>query len=66
MIIYKCDMCGKIHEEIGEMTNVIISHAGKSMVTYPREGKFQVCKDCENKLLKILNAWGFKEGGSDA
>lgn len=39
MIIYKCDMCGEIYEEIGEMTNVIISHAGRSMVTYPRGGK---------------------------
>ena len=62
MIVYKCDMCGKIHEEIGEMTNVIISHAGKSMVTYPRDGTFQICKDCTSKLLKSLNAWGVKEG----
>lgn len=58
MIIYKCDMCGGVHKEIGEMTNILIGHAGKSKVTYPRDGKFKVCKDCENKLLKALNAWG--------
>lgn len=58
MILYKCDMCGKIHEKIDEMANVDISHAGKSMVIYPRGGKFQVCEDCEGKLLETLNAWG--------
>lgn len=56
MIIYKCDMCGEVHKEIGEMSNVAISHAGTSTVNYPRDGKFQVCKECETKLLNILNA----------
>ena len=51
-------MCGEVHKEIDEMTDILISHAGKSKVTYPRDGKFHVCKDCENKLLKALNAWG--------
>lgn len=61
MIVYKCDMCGmcgEVHKEIGEMSNVTISHAGTSIVNYPRDGKFQICKECENKLLNILNAWG--------
>lgn len=62
MIVYKCDMCGEIHEEIGEMTNVIISHAGISEVNYPKNGRYQICKDCTSKLLKSLNVWGVKDG----
>lgn len=57
MILYKCNMCGEVHDNIGEMTDVSISHAGSSTVNYPRDGKFLVCKDCENKLLNILNVY---------
>lgn len=58
MIIYKCDMCGEMHDKIDEMANVDISHAKKLLLGYPRGGKFQVCEDCENKLLETLHAWG--------
>ena len=58
MILYKCDRCGEVHESIGEMTDVAISHAGTSTINYPRDGKFQVCKKCEIKLLNTLNAFG--------
>ena len=61
MILYKCDRCGEVHESIGEMTDVVISHAGKSIVNYPRNGKFQVCKVCEIKLLNFLNACGYRK-----
>lgn len=57
MIIYRCDMCGEIHEKIDEMANIDISHAGKWSLCYPRGGKFQVCGNCEDKLLETLNAW---------
>lgn len=49
-------MCGEIHKDLGEMTNVHFSHAGTSTVNYPRDGKFLVCKECETKLLNILNS----------
>lgn len=39
------------------MTEVEIKRAGRSVVNYPRNGQFQVCKNCENKLLKLLNAY---------
>lgn len=51
-------MCGEVRKDLGEMTNVHLSHAGTSIVNYPRDGKFLVCKECENKLLNILNAFG--------
>jgi hypothetical protein len=57
MKVYKCDMCGKVEDGLGKMTNIILSHAGISEVNYPRNGRYQICKDCTNKLLKVLNAW---------
>lgn len=57
MLVYLCDMCGTILKSVGEMTEVDIKHAGKSVVNYPRDGHFQTCKNCENKLLELLNAY---------
>ena len=29
MICYKCDMCLSVHENIGEMNNLVIAYAGE-------------------------------------
>jgi hypothetical protein len=50
-------MCGTILKNVSEMTEVNITHAWRSVVNYPRNGQYQVCKTCENKLLKLLNAY---------
>lgn len=61
MIVYRCDMCQTVHESIGEMFNVKVCYAGSSRVSLPRDGEYQVCGKCENKLLRSLGAFG-KEG----
>lgn len=55
MICYKCDMCGDLHYDIGEMNNVKISYAGKASVTYINNGEYLVCHKCENDLTELLN-----------
>jgi hypothetical protein len=54
MLVYMCDMCGTILKNVSEMTEVNITHAGRLVVNYPRNGQYQVCKTCENKLLKLF------------
>ena len=53
MKVYKCDMCGKVEDGLGKMTNIILSHAGISEVNYPRNGRYQICKDCTIDCLKF-------------
>lgn len=55
MICYKCDMCGDLHYDIGEMNNVKISYAGKASVAYINNGEYLVCDKCENELTELLN-----------
>lgn len=63
MIVYRCDMCGEIHDDIGEMDNVVISYAGKANVSYLKDGKFHVCGACHIKLFKLLHANDSSEDG---
>ena len=65
MTVYKCDMCGEIHDYISEMDNVVISYAGKANVSYPRDGRFHICRDCHNKLFELFHAYDDREGESD-
>lgn len=65
MLVYMCDMCGAIIKSVSEMTEVNIEHAGRSVVNYPRDGLFQVCKPCTNKLLKLLNAYDNSDGDKE-
>ncbi len=54
MICYKCDMCGDLHYDIGEMDNVKIYYAGNAHVTYPNNGDFIVCGKCKTTLINML------------
>lgn len=65
MVLYKCDKCGTLETSPGKMTDVQISHAGNSCVTYPRGGKYQVCKRCEQEILTMLHAWAGERTGFD-
>jgi ribosomal protein S26 len=49
-----CDRCGKIVESNSLTTVVKIKHGGTSKVNYPHDGKFVICKNCEQWLLKQL------------
>lgn len=49
-----CDRCGKIVESNSLTTVVKIRHGGASTVNYPHDGKFVICKNCEQWLLKQL------------
>ena len=55
MICYRCDICGEIHDVIGEMHNVKISYAGTANVVYPNNGEYLLCSKCEQVLEKLLN-----------
>lgn len=57
MVLYQCDKCGAIETSPRGMTNIQISHAGKSCNVYPRDGKYLVCKCCEQEILTMLHAW---------
>jgi len=57
MVLYQCDKCGAIETSPIGMASIQISHAGKSCVMYPRDGKYQVCKHCEQEILTMLHAW---------
>lgn len=57
MICYKCDMCGIIHINIGEMNNLEITYAGEANVNYPKNGKFHICLACTAKILNELHAF---------
>lgn len=65
MVLYKCDKCGTLETSLGSMTNIQISHAGKSCVTYPRGGNYQVCNQCKNEILTMLHAWAGESTGWD-
>ena len=62
MICYKCDMCGEIHESIGEMVNVKISYAGKANVTYRNNGEYLICNKCESVLENMMNTQNSEVG----
>ena len=62
MYVTKCDRCGKIVERSSLTTVVEIRHGGTSVVNYPNDGEFRICKDCERWLLKQLTS--NKEGGT--
>lgn len=55
MICYKCDKCGDLHYDIGEMNNVKISYAGHANVTFSNEGEYLVCDKCGYEIIKLLN-----------
>lgn len=61
MICYKCDMCLTVHDSVGEMTNLVFSHAGTSSVNFPKNGKFHLCNECKSKLLNNLHAFSDME-----
>ena len=52
--VAKCDRCGKIVERSSLTTVVKIRHGGTSVVNYPHDGEFTICKNCERWLLKQL------------
>lgn len=60
MIVYRCDICKTIHNNIGEMRTVIIRNSGVSHITFPQDGEFHICGNCEPKLLKMLSAYDGK------
>ena len=51
--IAQCNRCGKIVRR--NLTTIVkIIHGGTSIVNYPHNGKFRICKDCERWLLDEL------------
>lgn len=60
--VAKCNRCGKIVERSSLTTVAKIRHGGTSVVNYPHDGEFIICKDCEQWLLKQLTS--NKEGGT--
>lgn len=55
MIVYQCDLCGSLLDNRGKTFNLHISYGGRSQVNLIRDGQYEICGNCTDKLEKMLN-----------